>query len=86
MAGARTVMIGSRGKMGVPSGTAQTSPVKWKLRRYCRNSSLNMFLPRRYAMSSSSKCSCWIYSTACSSPAAMAKPPLSGTVRKKMSK
>ena len=27
MAGARTVMIGSFGKMGVPSGTAQMSPV-----------------------------------------------------------
>ena len=30
MAGARTVRIGSRGKTGVPSGTAQISPVKRK--------------------------------------------------------
>ena len=33
MAGARTVMSGSRGNTGVPSGTAQMSPVKWKFFR-----------------------------------------------------
>ena len=33
MAGARTVTTGSRGKIGVPSGTAQMSPVKRKSRR-----------------------------------------------------
>lgn len=33
MAGARTVRIGSFGKTGVPSGTAQMSPVKRKLFR-----------------------------------------------------
>ena len=33
MAGARTVRMGSPGKMGVPSGTAQMSPVKRKVRR-----------------------------------------------------
>ena len=34
-------MMGSRGKIGVPSGTAQMSPVKWKSRRYPRKPSLN---------------------------------------------
>ena len=33
MAGARTVMSGSRGNTGVPSGTAQMSPVKRKVFR-----------------------------------------------------
>ena len=33
MAGARTVRMGSPGKMGVPSGTAQMSPVKRNWRR-----------------------------------------------------
>ena len=33
IAGARTVRIGSFGKIGVPSGTAQISPVKRKLFR-----------------------------------------------------
>lgn len=33
IAGARTVRIGSFGKTGVPSGTAQMSPVKRKLFR-----------------------------------------------------
>ena len=33
MAGARTVRMGSPGKMGVPSGTAQMSPVKRNRRR-----------------------------------------------------
>ena len=33
MAGARMTMMGSRGKTGVPSGMAQTSPVNLKCRR-----------------------------------------------------
>ena len=33
MAGARTVIRGSRGNTGVPSGTAQISPVNLKWRR-----------------------------------------------------
>ena len=33
MAGARIIIIGSRGKTGVPSGMAQTSPVNLKRRR-----------------------------------------------------
>ena len=48
-------LIGSRGKIGVPSGTAQISPVKRKPRRYCRKPSSNIFRLRRYAISSSSK-------------------------------
>ena len=47
MAGARTVSTGSMGKMGVPSGMAQMSPVKRKFFKYSRKPSLKMPRPRR---------------------------------------
>ena len=47
MAGARTVRKGSPGKMGVPSGTAQISPVKRKVFKYSKNSAQKQPLPRR---------------------------------------
>ena len=47
MAGALTVMIGSLGKTGGPSGTAQMSPVNLKPRRKARNYSLKQSLVRR---------------------------------------
>ena len=81
MAGARTVRMGSPGKMGVPSGAAQISPVKENPLKYSKNSSEKQPFDRRYAMSSSSKHRFSIYSTTWARPAAMAKPPRSGTER-----
>ena len=55
--GHNILMIGSPGKITVPSGTAHISPSNLKVLRYSRNFSSNIPLLRRYAMSSSSKCS-----------------------------
>jgi hypothetical protein len=86
MAGARTVTTGSRGKMGVPSGMAQMSPVNRKSARKDKNSSQNSPFSRRNRISSGEKCRFSIYSMNCPRPAQMAKPPLSGTFRKNTSK
>ena len=85
-AGALTVTIGSPGKIGVPSGTAYTSPVNLKSLRYRRKPSPKTPFERKYSMSPSSKRMCSMFSIICSTPAMMANPPPSGTERKNMSK
>ena len=59
----------------------QMSPVNLKFLRSSRNSPSKQFLPLRYSISSSVKWSPFIYSTTCSSPAAIAYPPPSGFLR-----
>ena len=51
MMGARTIIIGSPANSGVPSGTAKTSPVKRKPRRYSKkpgDALAKAGRPRRY--------------------------------------
>ena len=84
--GPLTMMMGSCGNTGVPSSTAHTSEVNLKFLKKSKNSSENIFLLLKYSISSSVNLRFSIYSMTCSSPAAMAKPPLSGTFLKNISK